>query len=207
MKRYCLLLIIILIAASCASPSNILNLENIKSDERVYIGKFNITFNGQSNENINCELFINSEYKPTFKVSDDGYVFYKSKAEIIKFDQIACQDEKNELESRWYNFDIPYNSIIAPKSDKTITYFGDIKIIWNTSIVDLEGQPLKRSMTTSSSKAFQADIERIHNAGKFRIGVDNNMNKTIADFLKINPDAKKSYNFGQQLLQTGKSLK
>ena len=68
-----------------------------------------INFNNIEKSESNCVLFINSEYKPTLKISFDGLVFYRSSAPTINIGQIACLYKQNQLESLWYNYDLILN--------------------------------------------------------------------------------------------------
>ncbi len=197
-------LIALLIIAGCASKSNKISIDSLKTGERIFFGKINIDFNGLDIEDRNCEIFINSEYKPTFTLTADSMISYKTKMDKMHLSQIACWDEKNQLESKWFNYDLPFKAIDAPKSAKKITYFGDINIRWNTKGYKESKQPLQRSMTGSPSNDSYPDQERIHNAGKFRLSIKDNVTKTKKAFLKMNPNAKKGYRVVSNILRKKK---
>jgi hypothetical protein len=147
-------------------------------------------------EEVNCELYVNSEFRPSYKIASDGFIFIKSKDEQIIFNQLAC---KVGSKGGWQNRNLTMQPIRSEGDQDTIVYFGDIKIRWNTISSTNMGTKTLRPVNSNSDSSIHQDEEVSYNAGTITVSVEDNMAPSERAFLTKYPETKRHFKIKKQI--------
>ena len=112
----------------CATPSNETNFKKVKPKQRVYVGNVEVTLNGKPADK--CELFMNSKLAPNIKLSEDGFVVYKTADRKPYLGKVRCLHRVSNRKAAWHTQDLELNPLNRPKKRKSVNYFGHISLNW-----------------------------------------------------------------------------
>lgn len=115
----------------CATTSNELRIGLLTPNQRVYVGRVKVDFGGLPEDELKCELYINRDIVPAFKLSRDGYFFYKTDRSEARLSKIACYHRANLYLAAWHLQKIPLKPFYRPENQKEAIYFGDLFIKWD----------------------------------------------------------------------------
>ena len=190
MKRVCNLILLLAVLFGCASSSNI-DLKNLRDGEHVLFGNIEINFNGKTTKEVPCDIYVNSEFKPLFKVLPDSLNVFKVKDDLVNFVQIACLDRKNPNETAYYFYTFTLPVLKPASASTTLNYYGDIQIKWNTDGV-------KRKTASSSTTT---EIQQHYNKGKFKLIVKDNFKSARKQMLALYGEKADGFEFSNKTLK------
>lgn len=135
------LLLLSLTACSTPTKHNI-DLAKLKPEERAYAGNIQVDLNGMKNDQLTCDLFLNSDINPMIRLSADGDYLFKSIKKTLAFSKIACiykiKDEKH-----WINHSLELSRVKQPTEDKSkeIYNLGNMVIVWKVDDSEFKKDP------------------------------------------------------------------
>lgn len=128
---------------ACNTPTkHEVNLEKLKPEERVYTGLIQVDLNGKTNEDLTCDLFLNSDIAPTIRLAKDGVYQFKSIKKKLAFSKIACIHQVGNTKY-WVRHDLEIDRIKQPEESKAkeIHNMGTLTITWVIKDSELEKDP------------------------------------------------------------------
>ena len=152
----------LLALVGCATPSNETDFEKVKPKQRVYVGNVEVNLNGKRAEK--CELFMNSNLAPNFKLSEDGFVVYKTSDRKPFLGKVRCLHKYNHRNSAWHTQELELNPLNRPKKRKSVNYFGHITLDWKINPKDTLTAPAQ------DPSAFKK-VGMVDSSGKIQLKV------------------------------------
>lgn len=132
-KRFALLTLTtcLFLLAGCATTSNELRIGKLMRKQRVYVGRILVDFGGMPQKDLKCELYINNDLVPNFKLSADGYFFYKTDREKPELSRITCYHRPNVQLAAWHHQKLGLKPFHRPEEQTDAVYFGDLIVTWD----------------------------------------------------------------------------
>jgi hypothetical protein len=152
--------------SSCATKSDQLVIKKAKVADRIYSGRLFVDFNGRKNKDLKCELYVNRGIIPDVKLSDEGYVFFKSDSKSFRLSRIACYEQLDAYVAAWHMQSLPLDKFFHSDSTYKATYFGDIYITWKTNPEDTKVAAAQDTSTPQYPK-----VGRVENSGSIQVEV------------------------------------
>jgi hypothetical protein len=114
---------LVFLVSSCATVSSEIDMNSVRPDERVAVGRLTVVHNGE-NFTPFCEVVYDDDPVP-IKLGKGGLVFRKMTGDQIGLATIRCNN------GGWYHYTFsPKITIRASRAENTVSYFGDIEINW-----------------------------------------------------------------------------
>jgi hypothetical protein len=135
--------------AGCATNSDQLKVAKMQPKERLYVGRVLVDFGDTPSADLKCEVYINSDIVPIFKLSSDGYFFYKTDREKPRLSNITCYHRPSLYLAAWHHHALNLKHFYRPDDQKEAVYFGDIIVKWNFN-KDATGPAAEKQPYTSN---------------------------------------------------------
>ncbi len=155
-----------LILCSCATKNDQLVIKKIKGSDRIYAGRIFVDFNGRKNSELKCELYVGKSLVPDVKLSDEGYLYFKSDNKSFKLSRIACYDQPDFYTAAWHFHNLPLDKFYRSDTPQKATYFGDIYITWKINPEDT-----KAAAAEDRNSPQYPKVGRVENSGVLQIEV------------------------------------
>lgn len=129
---YLQLLASIILLSSCTTPMHQeFDLSKLKPEERVYAGNIQVDLNGKKNADLTCDVFVNNDLNPSFRISPSGEYKFKTIKKSLRLSKIACIHLVNN-EKRWVYHGLETERIKQPDESKAqkIHRMKDLDIKW-----------------------------------------------------------------------------
>lgn len=124
------LFLTLILCTACATPmKQDIDLTKLKPEERAYNGNIQVELNDLKNEQLTCDLFLNSDLNPTIRLSPDGDFQFKSTKKKLAFSKIACIYTVND-QRRWIYHSLDLQRVNQPKNSNEFYNLGQISIDW-----------------------------------------------------------------------------
>jgi hypothetical protein len=162
--------------AGCVTDSNVTQFKKVKPKQRVYMGRVDITLNGQKAEK--CELFMNSQMMSNLKVAADGYIVYRTSDREPYLGKVRCLHRANNRKSAWHTQSLNLKKLERPKKRKSVNYFGHLSIKWDID-------PAKTLSAQARDPYAFKQVGMVNNSGEIQLSVADNT-KEATDYLKTN---------------------
>src|SRR5262245_50413346 len=114
--------------AGCATPSDELSVKMLSPKQRVYVGRIHINFGDQKPGDTKCEVYINKDLMPAFKLAKDRYFLYKTDRDEPLISEITCYHQPNRYVAAWHHQDSGLKPLYRPEDPKEAVYFGDLTL-------------------------------------------------------------------------------
>jgi hypothetical protein len=132
------------------------DLTKLKPDERAYTGNIQVLLNDLGNDQLTCDLFLNSDMNPMIRLSPSGDYQFISKKKHLAFSRISCIYTVNN-QKRWiyHSLDIP--RIKQPVDSNKLFNLGQLSIVWKVD----DSQFNQKNDTAFGSEDKMKDIGTI----------------------------------------------
>lgn len=134
----------LLLTTACSTPmKQEIDLAKLKPEERAYSGNIQVDLNGVKNDQLTCDLFLNSDINPVIRLSPDGNYQFKSIKKKLAFSKIACIHKVNN-KKHWVYHSLELQRIPQPTEAqaKEIYNMGGIEIVWKIPDSEFESEPI-----------------------------------------------------------------
>lgn len=130
------IIVLVALTSACTSPSKKdFDLAKLQPNERVYAGNIQVNLNGKTNTDLTCDLFLNSDIAPVFRLSPSGDYVFKSNRKTLAFSKIVCI-HKVDTTSVWAKQNLNLKRIERPEDASAIHKLDNLAITW--TIADQE---------------------------------------------------------------------
>jgi hypothetical protein len=181
--------VLLLLVTACATQQKI-DVEKLKTDERIYTGKMNVTFNKKTNKDLSCDVFFNVDIAPMFRLSADGNYYFKTSRSKLTYNKIVCL-HKIGNESYWVSHSFDLKRIKRVEDEDTVTTLGTINITWRVDDDQILGG------ATRFANDVTANTEDV---GKFKIEILPSTAEQTAYIQGVVPELKDpKYKFAEKL--------
>jgi hypothetical protein len=182
-------LLVLLALSACASQN--INLDKLKTDDRIYTGKMSVDLNGKTNKDLVCDVFLNVDLNPAFRISADGLYYFKTSRQKLSLNKITCLS-KIDGKSQWITHDIDVKKIKRNEDENTVTSLGLMDIHWKI-----------QDQSEQLGTKFATDMdERLNNIGKFKYEVKPNLAEQTTFVQEKLPGLKDpKYKFDEKLFE------
>lgn len=180
----------VLALVGCVSASNETQFDKVKPKQRVYVGQVQVKMNGQKAEK--CELFVNSDLAPNMKLSEDGFVVYKTSDRKPYLGRVRCLHKANNRKSAWHTQKLNLAPLKRPKKRKSVNYFGHILVNW-----DFDPEKTLKAPAQDPSSFRQVGL--VDDSGELQIEIKD-QSKEAADYIQKNWVALKDFRLETHLV-------
>lgn len=179
-----------IILTSCASKQ--IDLQKMKSEDRLYTGKMLLNLNGKTNKDLTCDVFLNIDLNPAFRLSPDGFYYFKTNRKKLNLNKITCMfniNGKNKWVSNYFNFE----KLSKEKNEHFVTSLGVINAKWTIKPEDVERPATQFANDTK---------EKLSEIGQFEYDVKPNLEEN-RNFIKnaISGLAEPQYTFNEKIFK------
>lgn len=182
MSKICLLLVLAA-TIGCATVSDEISLKKFTPQQRLYIGRLRVNFNGD--EKPKCEVYINYDVAPSMKLSHDGWILYKTDRQGLRLREIACFHQGTKYLSAWHHQKLPLEEIGRPADKQNVRYFGDLVVDWK---IDPNMTIEAAQKVTQAQSPFREG--QVKESGELKLSVANHMTEAEVQFFTKVPEAR-----------------
>lgn len=124
------LILTLIFCSACSTPmKQDIDLTKLKLDERAYTGNIQVLLNDLGNEQLTCDLFLNSDMNPVLRLSSNGDYQFISKKKKLAFSKIACIYTVNN-QRRWIYHTLDLTRVNQPADSNALFNLGHLTIEW-----------------------------------------------------------------------------
>lgn len=191
------LLVILLFLMGCATNSSELHLGKWKEKDRLYVGRVIVNFGDLPPEDLKCEVYINRDIVPIFKLDRDGYFFYKTDREEARLSRISCYHRPNFYMAAWHHHSLPLKPFKRPADSLEATYFGDVYVTWKFDKTGTISAAEKEPMTSTPPR-----IGNVQDSGSLTVEIKSDFELMKRLFFEKVPNARDyQFNLKETLIE------
>lgn len=152
------LILTLIFCSACSTPmKQDIDLTKLKLDERAYTGNIQVLLNDLRNKQLTCDLFLNSDMNPVFRLSPDGSYQFVSKKKQLAFSRIACLYTVNK-QRRWIYHTLDLTRVKQPTDSSELFNLGHLTIEWKVD----DSQFTQNDGTTFGSEDKMKDVGTVN---------------------------------------------
>jgi hypothetical protein len=198
MKSCVLVAMGLFFAVGCATNSNELSLKKMSMNQRIYVGKIQVSFAGvEGGEAPKCELYLNSDITPSVRISSDGLVIFKTDRNPFVLKSLACYHAASHSRAAWHKQDLNFEGLEREEEQATVKYFGDVQVVWK-----IDPAATEEAAANDRESLGHIKVGHVKDSGAIKATVTDNRDQTAAAFYAAVPEAKdKNYSLKSDLVQ------
>ena len=187
----------VIFLAGCATVSDEVSVEKMSSTQRLYVGRLKVRLN--EDKNPKCEVYLNNDISPSIRLSQSGWIIYKTDRKELRLRRLACYQQINPYEAAWHLHDLMLTSVLKSEDKSQVKYFGNLDVAWT---VDPISTSQAARLVTVSGYPKEG---RVEDSGELKISFTDNEREARDEFYKKLPaDRARDYQSKKDLIGAGR---